>query len=94
MFAAISKAATAAAGGVLAEVELEDTKILWPGGVLQYMEEEKHMRMVNGDKINLIEGIKEGGPQGDIFKVHMAIRSVNILLHLRKIILGPISAKY
>ena len=49
---------------------------------------------MNGDTINLIEGIKEGGPQGDIFKVHMAIRSVNILLHLRKIILGHISAKY
>ena len=50
--------------------------------------------MVNGDKINLIEGINEGGPQGDIFKLHMAIRSVNMLLHLRKIILGHISAKY
>ena len=49
---------------------------------------------MKGDTINLIEGLKEGGPQGDIFKVHMAIRSVNILLHLRKIILGPISAKY
>ena len=49
---------------------------------------------MKGDTINLIEGLKEGGPQGDLFKVHMAIRSVNILLHLRKIILGPISAKY
>ena len=49
---------------------------------------------MNGDTINLIEGIKEAGPPGDIFKVHMAIRSVNMLLHLRKIILGHISAKY
>ena len=49
---------------------------------------------MNGDTINLIKGLKEGGPQGDIFKVHMAIRSVNMLLHLNKIILGHISAKY
>ena len=50
---------------------------------------------MNGETINLIEGLKEGGLQGDIFKVHMAIRSVNMLiLHLKKIILGHISAKY
>ena len=39
-------------GGVLEEVELESTKILWPGGVL-HMEEEKHMRMTKIGKFVL-----------------------------------------
>ena len=49
---------------------------------------------MNAAEINLIEGLKEGGPRGDIFKVHMAIRSVTMLLHLMNLILGHISPKY